>query len=130
MVRSVIRSCINCSNDIYRRSTSCPITNALPTESETLTGADLERYINVLYTLENGMSCEFCCGARSIIFEDGKAACGCAHSFAMRGLAKHLILNHGDEYTDLEMLGEIGKWSARCDFFCRPVQRGCRSARH
>src|SRR3989338_861201 len=75
-----------------------------------LTGNDLERYINVLYKLENGISCEYCCGARSVIFESGESACGCAHSYAMRGLKKYLITQHGDEYTDEELLEEIGKW--------------------
>src|SRR3989344_2650692 len=75
-----------------------------------LTGQDLERYINVLYKKENGISCEYCCGARAIIFENGQAACGCAHSYAMRGLAKYLILNHGDEFSDDELLEEVGKW--------------------
>ncbi len=78
--------------------------------SETLAGADLQRYINVLYTLEGGISCEFCCGARSVISEDGKAACGCAHSYAMRGLAKYLIKFHGDEFSDEEILEEVAKW--------------------
>lgn len=78
--------------------------------SETLEGADLERYINILYTMEKGISCEYCCGARSIIFEDGGSACGCAHSYAMRGLTKYLIMNHGDEFTDEEILIENGKW--------------------
>ena len=78
--------------------------------SETLEGAELDRYINILYTLENGISCEFCCGARSVIFEDGTPACGCAHSYAMRGLTKYLIKFHGDEYTDAEILEEVGKW--------------------
>ena len=78
--------------------------------SETLEGAELERYINILYTMENGISCEYCCGARSIIFEDGGPACGCAHSYAMRGLTKYLIMNHGDEFTDEEILIENGKW--------------------
>lgn len=78
--------------------------------SETLAGAELQRYINILYTMENGISCEYCCGARSIIFEDGKPACGCAHSYAMRGLAKYLIKFHGDEYSDEEILEEVGKW--------------------
>ncbi len=78
--------------------------------SETLTGADLERYINILYKLENGISCEYCCGARSIIFEDGEPACGCAHSYAMRGLAKYLIKFHGNEFSDDEILEELGKW--------------------
>ncbi|MBL7058892.1 hypothetical protein ISS08_00350 [Candidatus Pacearchaeota archaeon] len=78
--------------------------------TETLEGADLERYINILYVSHGGISCEYCCGARSIIFENGQAACGCAHSYAMRGLAKYLILNHGEEYTDEEILEEVGKW--------------------
>ena len=78
--------------------------------AETLEGAELERYINILYIMENGISCEYCCGARSIIFEDGRPACGCAHSYAMRGLTKYLIMNHGDEFTDEEILIENGKW--------------------
>jgi len=72
----------------------------------TLEGADLERYIKVV----SQISCEYCCGAESIIFNDGRAACGCAHSYAMRGLAKYLITEHGDEYTDEEILSELGKW--------------------
>ncbi len=78
--------------------------------SETLEGAELQRYIDILYNLENGISCEYCCGARSVIFETGDPACGCAHSYAIRGLAKYLIKYHGDEYTDEEILGEVGKW--------------------
>ena len=78
--------------------------------SETLQGADLQRYIDVLYNLHDGISCEFCCGARSVIFEDGGAACGCAHSYAMRGLTKYLIKFHGDEFTNEEILEEVGKW--------------------
>jgi hypothetical protein len=75
-----------------------------------LTGADLNRYTNILYTLHGGMSCEYCCGAQSIVFANGDPACGCAHSYAMRGLAKYLISEHGDEYTDEEILSEVGKW--------------------
>jgi hypothetical protein len=78
--------------------------------TETLEGEDLERYIDILYNLENGISCEYCCGARSIIFENGEPACGCAHSYAMRGLTKYLIKYHGDEFTDEEILIENGKW--------------------
>lgn len=72
----------------------------------TLTGTDLERYI----AIASQISCEYCCGAPSIIFADGKAACGCAHSFAMRGVAKYLIKNHSTEYTNDEILEELGKW--------------------
>jgi hypothetical protein len=75
-----------------------------------LSGTNKERYINTLYNLEGGMSCEYCCGARSIIFETGEAACGCAHSYAMRGLTKYLLTEHGDEYSDVEILEEVGKW--------------------
>ena len=78
--------------------------------SITLSGQDKERYVNVLYKMENGISCEYCCGARAIIFENGEPACGCAHSYAMRGLAKYLITNHGEEYSDAELLEEVGKW--------------------
>jgi hypothetical protein len=103
----------------------------------TLAGNDLERYVNIA----SQISCEYCCGAESIIYtnenierlnqqidaaiaggkiteqeaekyrkEAGGAACGCAHSFAMRGLAKKLIKNHPNEFTDDEILEELGKW--------------------
>ncbi len=75
-------------------------------ENIMLSGADLERYISIV----SKISCEYCCGADSIIFSDGKPSCGCAHSFAMRGLAKYLIKNHGNEYSDDEILEELGKW--------------------
>ncbi len=74
--------------------------------SITLTGADLQRYIKV----GSLISCEYCCGAQSIIFSDGKPACGCAHSYAMRGLAKYMIQKHGTEVTDDQILEELGKW--------------------
>lgn len=65
-----------------------------------------KRYINIA----GKISCEYCCGTESIIFPDGKAACGCAHSFAMRGLAKYLVKNHPNEFTDDQILEELGKW--------------------
>jgi hypothetical protein len=77
--------------------------------TETLEGAELERYIDILYNLEGGISCEYCCGARSVIFENGQPACGCAHSYAMRGLAKYLIKYH-PEMSDEEIFIEIAKW--------------------
>lgn len=72
----------------------------------TLSGEQLKRYIAIV----SNISCEYCCGAPSIITTDGKAACGCAHSFAMRGLAKYLITKHGSEFTDVQILEELGKW--------------------
>ena len=75
-------------------------------DSITLTGNDMQRYIKVA----SQISCEYCCGAESIIFSNGQAACGCAHSYAMRGLAKYLIKNYNDEFNDDEILEELGKW--------------------
>ena len=74
--------------------------------SITLTGDKLQRYINIGLQI----SCEYCCGAESVIFKNGQAACGCAHSQAMRGIAKYLIDKHADEFTDDQILGEMGKW--------------------
>ena len=71
-----------------------------------LAGKDKERYISIA----GKISCEYCCGVDSIITKDGEAACGCAHSFAMRGLTKYLIKNHGSEFTDDAILEELGKW--------------------
>ncbi|GIU68176.1 MAG: hypothetical protein KatS3mg001_026 [Candidatus Pacearchaeota archaeon] len=76
---------------------------------ETLSEPELERYINILYYMENGIACEYCCGARSVIFSNGQPACGCAHSYAMRGLTKYLIKYH-PEMSDEEILTEVGKW--------------------
>ncbi len=72
----------------------------------TLDGEDLDRYIVIGLSI----SCEYCCGAKSIIFPNGAAACGCAHSYAMRGLAKYLIQNHGEEFSDEQIVEELGKW--------------------
>jgi len=74
--------------------------------SITLSGKDLERYIKIA----SNISCEYCCGAQAIIFSNGNAACGCAHSQAMRGLAKYLIKNHPNDFTDDQILEELGKW--------------------
>jgi hypothetical protein len=75
-----------------------------------LTEDQKARYINILYKMDNGISCEYCCGARAIIFENGEPACGCAHSYAMRGVAKYLITEHGSEFTDAQILEEAAKW--------------------
>ncbi len=68
----------------------------------------VERYVSILFKNNGGMSCEFCCGAKSIIFENGSPACGCAHSFAMRGITKYLLINHPD-MSDEEILTDVGK---------------------
>ncbi len=74
-------------------------------EDRELNEEQMERYIKVV----SAISCEYCCGAKSIIFDDGRRACGCAHSYAMRGLAKYLITEH-PEISDVEILSELGKW--------------------
>lgn len=76
--------------------------------SISLSGSDLQRYISIA----SQISCEYCCGAGSIITSSGTPACGCAHSYAMRGLAKYLITKHGSQYTDDQILEELAKWKA------------------
>lgn len=71
-----------------------------------LSGDLLQRYISVA----GAISCEYCCTAPSIIFSNGQAACGCAHSGMMRGLAKYLLKNHAADWTDDQLLEELGKW--------------------
>ncbi len=89
-----------------------------------LSGDQLQRYINIT----GQISCEYCCGAPSIIFttdtgqyKAGDAACGCAHSYAMRGVAKYLITKHGSEFTNDQILEELGKWKTL--FFPGPISQ-------
>lgn len=74
-------------------------------EDAELNEEQMQRYIRI----GSSISCEYCCGADAIIFSNGQRACGCAHSYAMRGLAKYLLINHPD-MTDIEILNELGKW--------------------
>lgn len=71
-----------------------------------LNSEQTKRYISIALDI----SCEYCCGADSIIFSNGQPACGCQHSYAMRGVAKYLIQKHGGEFTDAEILEEMSKW--------------------
>jgi len=74
-------------------------------EDMQLDSAQMERYIKI----GSSIACEYCCGAKTLVFSNGERACGCAHSYAMRGLAKYLLTEHPD-MTDLEILDELGKW--------------------
>lgn len=74
-------------------------------EKITLTDSELERYISI----GSQTSCRYCCGATTLVFEDGEAACGCAHSQMMRGLAAYLIKNH-PELSNEEILEELNTW--------------------
>ncbi|MEK6941704.1 MAG: hypothetical protein AABW85_02515 [archaeon] len=71
-----------------------------------LTDSQKQRYIKI----GSGIACEFCCGATTLVARDGKPACGCAHSAAMRGLAMHLLINHENEMSDDQILAELTKW--------------------
>ncbi|MBI5729385.1 MAG: hypothetical protein HY983_04085 [Candidatus Magasanikbacteria bacterium] len=71
-----------------------------------LSGDLLKRYVNVGLKI----ACEYCCGATALVRPDGEAACGCAHSQAMRGLAAYLLTNHSSEYTDDQILRELARW--------------------
>ena len=74
-------------------------------EDMQLNSAQMERYVKI----GSSIACEYCCGAETLVFSNGERACGCAHSYAMRGLAKYLLTKH-PEMTDLEILNELGKW--------------------
>ena len=71
----------------------------------TLTGENLERYTNIGLQI----ACEFCCSAKTLVKKDGTAACGCAHSIMMRGLAAYLVENH-PELSDKQILDELQTW--------------------
>lgn len=77
-------------------------------DNDALQGETLNRYIAVT----TAISCEYCCGAQAITFSNGQAACGCAHSGAMRGLAKYLLEKHANQFTNDQILEELGKWKA------------------
>jgi len=72
----------------------------------TLSGDMQQRYIDIT----TKTACEFCCGAKALSFDNGKPACGCAHSQAMRGLTAYLLQNYGDQYDNDQILREISKW--------------------
>lgn len=53
---------------------------------------EMKRYIAI--GTEPTITCEFCCGVKTLVRQDGSPTCGCAHSIAMRGTAAYLIRNH------------------------------------
>lgn len=70
-----------------------------------LTGADLKRYTSI----GSQISCQYCCKAKTLVRKDGNAACGCAHSIMMRGLAAYL-LKSPPELSDEQILKELNTW--------------------
>lgn len=72
---------------------------------EDLNKSAQQRYLKI----GSQIACEFCCGARTLVSKDGTAACQCAHSAAMRGLAKYLLQKHAAEFSDKQILEELTK---------------------
>ena len=70
-----------------------------------LNGDTLNRYV----TIGSQISCQYCCSAKTLVREDGIAACGCAHSIMMRGLTAYLIENH-PEISNEQILDELNTW--------------------
>ena len=93
---------VSASNPALADATMAKLTNY---EDMKLDNATMTRYINI----GSSIACEYCCGAKTLVFSNGERACGCAHSYAMRGLAKYLLTEHPD-MTDLEILNEMAKW--------------------
>ncbi len=75
-------------------------------EAIQLDAAQEERWKRIV----NSFSCDYCCGSpqRPTIITQ----CGCAHAAAARGMAKWLIKNYGDKYSDEEIYGEMARWYA------------------
>ena len=65
------------------------------------------RYIKIGTTPT--VACEFCCGATTLVFKDGRPACGCKHSWAMRGLTAYLVKNY-PQLSDEEITKEVIEW--------------------
>ncbi|MEK6917669.1 MAG: hypothetical protein AABW51_01860 [Nanoarchaeota archaeon] len=87
------------------QSTEAAIQKLTAYEDMQLDETQMKRYVKI----GSSIACEYCCGAQSLVFSNGQRACGCAHSYAMRGLAKYLLTKHPD-ITDEQILNELGKW--------------------
>lgn len=85
-----------------------------------LTNEQMKRYISV----GTQIACEYCCNAKTLVFDNGQPACSCAHSYAMRGLARYLISQHGKEFSNEQILEELGKWKTL--FFPGQIQAKAR----
>jgi hypothetical protein len=80
-------------------------TYGLPGKKITLTDSELERYKMIGFSI----ACQYCCGVKTLVKEDGSAACGCAHSQMMRGLIAYLLRNH-PQMSNQQILKELQKW--------------------
>lgn len=76
-----------------------------PYEAQIQLAPDLQkRWENIV----SQMTCDYCCGGptRVTIITN----CGCRHAQAYRSIAKYLVSNFGDKYTDDEIIGELKRW--------------------
>ncbi|MCF6276560.1 MAG: hypothetical protein L3J07_01780 [Candidatus Magasanikbacteria bacterium] len=95
-------SSINAINaSIKKLSIMAPMQGSNPIE---LNKEEMERYVKI--GTEPYITCEFCCGVKTLVRKDGSPTCGCAHSIAMRGTAAYLIRNY-PEMTDAEIAYEL-----------------------
>ncbi len=67
-----------------------------------------KRYLSI----GTSIACEYCCGVDALVSSNGKPACGCAHSAAMRGLAMYLLKNYPNDFTNEQIVEELGKLKA------------------
>ncbi len=72
-----------------------------------LSEEEKKRYINI----GTQISCEFCCGAPSVIDNSGRDLCGCAHAASFRGLSKYMLQSY-PELSDDEILMELTRWKS------------------
>ncbi len=73
-------------------------------DSIRLTGELESRYQKIIST----MTCDYCCGSPNSVTVINR--CGCNHAKAWRSIAKYLLQNYGDRYSDDEILGELKIW--------------------
>lgn len=95
-------SSLNAINkSISKLSVMAPKQGSKPIE---LNEEEMRRYIKI--GTEPYVTCEFCCGVKTLVDEDGSPTCGCAHSIAMRGTTAYLIRNY-PEMSDAEISYEL-----------------------
>jgi len=95
-------SSLNAINaSIAKLSTMAPQQGSNPIQ---LNDEEMKRYIAI--GTEPYVTCEFCCGVKTLVREDGSPTCGCAHSIGMRGTAAYLIRNY-PEMTNAEIAYEL-----------------------
>lgn len=96
------------NTSIRSLSTMAPMQGSNPIE---LTDTEMERYVAI--GTEPYITCEFCCGVKTLVREDGSPTCACAHSIAMRGTAAYLIRNYPDmtnEQISFELVRQKGMY--------------------